>query len=264
VGDGTDPGECQITSFSATVLAGHQVSLTGTVTDGNPASVRITFSGAATGSTMANSTGAFSFTTGNASLGTVSAVGVDGQNQTSNTATASIAKPVPSMTLNLAYGSRRSVTLSGTVSDLDAASLTVTFTGVVNSSVATDGSGAFSLTTDASALGWVNATTTDLWGQTSSTVSVNVYSRPPQIRGFNATGGLGNIWTFSGWVDDESPADLIVRLGGIPSLNNVTVTVQPDATFSYVATLQSGEHGWASAATTDWWGLNSNTVLVMV
>src|SRR5262249_18114448 len=60
-----------ISSFTSTVLANHAVHLSGTVQDDNPASVQLTFSGAVTGTTTANSVGNFSYDTTNASLGTV-------------------------------------------------------------------------------------------------------------------------------------------------------------------------------------------------
>ena len=50
-------------TLSATTLPGHNVQLSGTVTDSNPANVRVSFSGVVSGSTTTDSTGQYSFTT---------------------------------------------------------------------------------------------------------------------------------------------------------------------------------------------------------
>src|SRR6266446_3672621 len=51
-------------------------------------------------------------------------------------------------------------------------------------------------------------------------------NQPPVISNFSASNVSGNLWTFSGQVtDDQSVAGLIVNLGGLPSLQGVTATV---------------------------------------
>src|SRR5262245_57698906 len=73
------PAAPVITSFNATVLSGHMVSLTGTVADENPAGVQVMFSGVASGSATANAAGQFSLTTPASTLGTINAQARDTQ-----------------------------------------------------------------------------------------------------------------------------------------------------------------------------------------
>jgi hypothetical protein len=253
-----------ITGLIASILPGHIATLAGTVTDPNPASVTITFSGKASGSTTADSTGHFSFSTTNASLGQVSAIGVDCRNKTSNTATANITDTAPTLTLNLTYGSQKSVTLSGKVTDIDAGGRTVQLTGVVNATVTTAADGTFTFTTTATGLGTVQGSTTDLWLQTSNTPQVTVSCPPPQISTFTASQGDNNMWTFSGNVNAQSPAGLIITFGGLPELVGKTAAVAADGTFSITVQLQPGEIGTATAQTVDWWGQNSNQATDLV
>ncbi|MBM4070344.1 MAG: hypothetical protein FJ271_15525 [Planctomycetes bacterium] len=232
--------------------------LTGMVVANQPATVNVNFSGTVSGSTTPNATGYFSFTTGTASLGTVYAVGIDQQQQSSNTAQSSVAVAPPTLTLNITYMTQRTVTLSGTVSSIDAGGRTVTFSGVATGSAVTTSNGMFSYTTQASALGNIQAVTTDLWGQTSSSVQVTVASNDPSITNFAAVHGIGTVWTFQGRVIDESASGLTITFAGIPSLANRTTTVGQDGWFYLTIELQEGEEGVVTAETIDWWGLESN------
>ena len=76
---------------------------------------------------------------------------------------------------------------------------------------------------------------------------------------------MGNFWTFSGQVtDDQSVAGLIVNLGGLPSLQGVTATVNSQGWFSVTVQLGSNESGTATAQTTDVGGLASNVAWTIV
>jgi hypothetical protein len=255
------PAAPVIASFVATPLSvGHQVDLKGIVRDANPASVTITFTGIASGKTTADSSGHFDYVAQAAGVGTVKAVGKDQQKLTSNTATATFSVSAPSLTLTISYGSQRTVTLSGKVTAPSPGQLTVTFAGVVNNTVTTNSDGTFSLTTQASGLGAVQATTKDVWGQTSNTAQVSVASNKPVITNFAAIEGSGRIWTFQGQVTDENAKGLTVNLGGLPSLQNTTATVDSSGWFVLTVQLQPNENGTATAQTTDWWGLTSDQV----
>src|ERR1700730_5986411 len=108
-----DPLAPSITWSSAQVLPGHMAVLSGVVSDSNPASDSVSFSGAAGGSTGCDSNGNFSYTTSSANLGKVVAVAVDGIDLGSGPAQATISVPPPIVSLSLTYGSQRTVTLSG-------------------------------------------------------------------------------------------------------------------------------------------------------
>jgi large repetitive protein len=253
-----------ITTLSAAVLPGRMVQLTGQVASDNPAGVTLTFSGVMSGTTSPDASGHFSYTAQASALGTVSAVAVDQNNVSSDPATALVSTPAPALTLTVSYGTQHTVTLSGQVTDVDAGSLTVTFTGVVSGSVRTQSDGSFSYTAQASGLGNIQATTVDLWSQASNTAQVAVTNTAPVISGFTAVQGVNGYWTFSGTVTDEHPEGLVVRFGGLNSLTGQKATVQADGTFSITVQLAAGETGTASAQTTDWWGLDSNLALKYV
>jgi len=87
----------------------------------------------------------------------------------------------------------------------------------------------------------------------------------PVISNFTASHSVGNYWTFSGQVtDDQSVAGLIVTLGGLPSLEGVTVTVTSQGWFSITVQLVPNESGTATAPTTDAGGLASNVAWTIV
>ena len=88
---------------------------------------------------------------------------------------------------------------------------------------------------------------------------------PPFISDFSASHVYGNLWTFSGQVtDDQSVTGLIVHLGGLPSLQGVTATVNSQGWFSVTVQLGSNESGTATAQTTDVGGLASNVAWTIV
>ena len=238
----------QITLTAHPLNSGRLVELAGTVTDSDPATVTITFGGVVSASTTANASGNYDCTAQASGLGTVSAVGSDSMGLTSNTAQATLTSTAPSLTLSIAYGSQRSVTLSGQVTDDQAGACTVQFTGVATGSTTTNAGGTYSLTVNASQLGTVQATVQNPWGQTSA-AQVTATSAAPSITNFRAIREVGNVWTFQGQVTDESAQGLVVRFGGLPSLQGQTATVRADGTFYLTVELQDGEQGTASAQT---------------
>jgi hypothetical protein len=90
-------------------------------------------------------------------------------------------------------------------------------------------------------------------------------NQPPVISNFSASNVSGNLWTFSGHVtDDQSVAGLIVNLGGLPSLQGITATVNSQGWFSVTVQLGTNESGTATAQTTDAGGLASNVAWTIV
>jgi hypothetical protein len=231
------------------------------VTDEAPASVVLTFSGVVSGTTTPDAAGHFSLAAEASGLGTVSAVGVDNENLSSNTAQAAVTSNAPAVTLNISYGQQRLVTLSGQVSDESPGGRTVVFAGVVQGSAVTAADGTYSFTAEASGLGSVQANTTDPWGLASNTAQRDVTSNPPSIVDFQAVVGIGNMWTFSGRVVDECPGGLIVRFEG---LIEGQTAAQPDGMFFFTIQIPDGASGGVAAQTTDWWGLDSNIAEVFV
>lgn len=96
----------------------------------------------------------------------------------------------------------------------------------------------------------------------TGTVGTN---QAPVIFNFTASHSVGNFWTFSGQVsDDQSVAGLVVTLGGLPSLQGVTATVNAQGWFSVTVQLGSNESGTATAQTTDAGGQASNIAWTVV
>src|SRR5262245_8723785 len=74
----------------------------------------------------------------------------------------------------------------------------------------------------------------------------------PAILSFAAVeSGSTNVWTFSGTVAASNPAGLVVKLGGLQSLQGKTCTINSDGTFAMTVALQPGESGTASAQFVD-------------
>src|SRR5262249_21123393 len=144
----------------------------------------------------------------------------------SNVASAILTSAAPQITLAVSYGAaHHSVTLSGCVTDEDPGGRTVTFSGMVNATVTTNADGTFSLTVDADGVGAVQATTADPWGQASNMAHVTLTNQAPVISDFEVIKQFGGFWTVRGQVQDENPAGLTVRLGGMSDLEGQTATV---------------------------------------
>lgn len=260
------PSAPQITAFAATVQTGHSVLLSGTIIDDHPTAAMVCFGGVATGFATPDTSGHFQLQENISQLGTVFATVNDPGGAMSNTAQAMVIDPGIALSLSVAQqGPNRIVTLTGQVSCNSPAGRTVTLSGVVSGSVTTAANGAFTYSGPASALGQIQAAVTDDWGVTA-TSSAMLYNNPPRIVNFQAINNGNNSWTFTGQVQDEYPAGLVVRLRGIPSLDNsnTRVTVQANGTFSYTITLQPGENGGVTADCIDWWGQTSNEATAFV
>jgi hypothetical protein len=239
--------------------------LAGSVTDESPSATQVTFGGSVSGSVTPNAGGYFTFVTPATGSGQVTATARDNESLSSLTSASMAATPLAVLTLAVTYNARRSVTLSGTLHDVNPGGRTVSLTGQVTAQAITSANGNFSVTQDAAGLGVVQASATSSNGLPLST-SVTLTSNAPVIQGFWAGEGPGRIWTFSGRVVDESPEDLVVGFGGgsLPSLCGRSATVNAGGTFSTSVQLQPGEEGLALASTIDWWGLASAEAQTLV
>ncbi len=250
------PSGLQITAFNAMVMQGHTIMLAGMVSDANPASVNIRFSGVASGSVNANSLGQFQLLTQASALGTVFALGFEGAGQWSDTAQTNVSVPPPTITsFTVATpGPNRAVTVMGQVAAGSAAGLTVTLSGIVTGTAVTGSTGSFTFSGTAASLGQVNGRVTDVWGQTGY-ATAQLTNIAPTITNFAAVNtGFQNIWTFEGRVTDEWAPGETVTLSGIPALQNVRITVGNDGWFFYQAQLTAADTGLVVATVTDWWG----------
>ncbi|MCI0464580.1 MAG: hypothetical protein L0Z62_47220 [Gemmataceae bacterium] len=262
------PAAPTLTSFSASVVEGNTVQLSGILTDEDPASCLIIIDGVASTKVMANPSGAFEVQTQAWALGSISAVAYDPEWQQSNELQAAIASAAPQLTLTRTYGAGGAVTLSGHVTDESPTECEVVLTGAVNALVTPNSNGDFSYTTQDWEPGAVTAAAVDPWGQESNQPTATLANSAPVISSFQAVQGTNNVWTFQGQVTDEYAPGLTVRLWGIPTLEGTVgyteVTVGIDGQFSYSVTLEQGEQGTVSAQVTDWWDVQSQVVTDLV
>jgi hypothetical protein len=129
------PGDApQLTLTSQPLNSGRLVELSGTVTDSDPTGVTVTFSGVVSASTTPDAAGYYVCAAQASALGDVSAVATDGEGLSSEAAQAVVTSPAPTLTLAVAYGTQRTITLSGRVTDDQPGACTVTFTGVATGS----------------------------------------------------------------------------------------------------------------------------------
>lgn len=245
-------------SLFSQVQSGHVLQVSGSAYGDEIAGVNVSFSGAASGSATTNSNGQFTYSTNQATLGTLAAVGTTPSSQSTNTVYTTVTCMFPTISMSLSYGTQRNVTVSGTLTSIDAAGRNITLTGVLSGTAVTDSTGHFSYTGAASALGAIDATTTDLWGQSSNTAEVVCVSNAPTIDTFTAYTNYANLWFFQGHVTDENACGLTISFGGLTQLAGQTAVVQADGTFSFSIQLPANITGTATAITTDWWGQNSN------
>ncbi len=103
------------------VLPGQGVQLSGVVAGRHVADATVLFSGAVTGSTTTDAAGNYALTTNSATLGLVFASVEMKGNLLPATASAIIAVAAPSVTLSMTQMTDDTVTLAGTLKDIDAA-----------------------------------------------------------------------------------------------------------------------------------------------
>ena len=244
-----------ITLSGTETSAGHW-TLSGTVSDANPANLTVNFGGALSGQTATtDANGNYSLSTTISGPATVSATVTDGLGQPSNEADFTITADPPSITLSGIETSAGHWTLSGTVSDANPAGLTVNFGGALSGQTATtDANGNYSLSTTISGPATVSATVTDGLDFDSSPASFTITAdTPPSITLGGIETSAGH-WTLSGTVSDANPANLTVNFGG--ALSGQTATTDANGNYSLSTTI-SGP-ATVSATVTDGLGHPSN------
>ena len=265
VSNGVSAGITPQITLSAQVLPGQEVLLTGTVMDDLPGGATVTFSGAASGTAVTDANGNFSFTTTAAELGTVYAVAVDQNQQTTNTASAQIAVAAPLLTMYVSSVADGLATFSGKLTDIDAEGETIHYSGAASGTVATDANGDFSITLPATGTGTLTAVTTDLWGRLSDADTDNVPANELAILDF------GEMQIFSGWkfegrvVGSSDVTAVTVTLDGQACLSGSTVNPNEDGDFMLLLPRSATLDGEVSAVAMDpATGLESATVSTFV
>jgi hypothetical protein len=237
----------------------------GWVIDDNPTNATVSFTGAVSGTILVDASGEFTYDFANVSSGSVVVEATDSDALSSDQLTYFLTNQAPTVSVTyVEWGANKSVTVWGSVNDEQPGGRTVTFSGAASGSVVTDQNGNFQVTMTATQLGALNAAVEDDSGQQFSGTVYNLTNSAPQILSFTARRGTGNTWIFSGTVSDDYSPGTKVILSGLPSLNNVEVTVTEAGTFSYTIELQSGECGEVRAVCKDWWDANSDIATFLI
>lgn len=183
----------QIT-LTLTYGTGHQLLLSGTVTDNSPSGLKVTIAGVVPpgSSTTTNASGNYSTTVTASRLGDVTATTIDVWGQISNTATVTASNTAPVVSnLSASAGNYDVWTITGTVTDEHAAGLTVTFGGLPalagrTAVVQADGTFTLSVVIPANQSGYITAQTHDWWGVASN---IDEEMITQLVGGGNPTGG---------------------------------------------------------------------------
>ena len=252
-------------TLDALVMPGHEVRLSGQVTGEYAAGATVSFSGVVEGSVTADSSGNYTFITSTVTEGEVYAVGMHEGRAFTPADSEVIDVTAPALSLGVTGMTASTITLSGTLTDIDYAYQTIDITGAPISSVVTDSSGYFSFTLNRAELGMVSVSETDLWGQTSNQPAIDVANPPPFISEFTAevTQAPG-IWIFRGQVLGSDVDGLVISFAGMPSMVGQTTTVGADGWFTFTRTIASGEFGYATAQTVTTSGQTSNVASAYV
>jgi hypothetical protein len=259
------PSAPVIQNFSGRMI-GDTWIVTGTVVDETAGKDAVAISGDVSGSATVHSDGSFEFITQHPGGGSIAAQATDVESLTSAPVSAKLNTPAgnqaPYLTMSVAYGSQRSVTLSGQVYDESPGGLAVSLSGVAAGTATTDSSGHYSVTLTATGLGQVMGTVTDSSNVSSTAAYVALLNNVPQITNFAITTDSLGVYTIRGKVVDEDPAGLTVTLSSaIAQFNGRQITVGSDGWFQI--TISAGRmavHGETSATVTDWWGQTSDPV----
>jgi hypothetical protein len=250
-------------TFTASIVTGHWVSLTGQVTcDDSPTTARVSFSGVINDSVVPNADGSYGLLDQASALGTITAQVTDDVGQQSDPVPQTISCNAPALNVTSSFGAGGAVIFTGSISGPNIANVTITFNGTVVNTTQTNSNGTFQFSTTNWTPGNVQVQAVDLWDQGSNTVTVPLTADSPTITKFTAVQGADGLWTFSGHVNAFYAPGMTVQLWGIPTLNGTTgytaVTVDTNGNFSLTVQLQHGEQGTVSAETWDWLGQASN------
>jgi hypothetical protein len=243
-------------TLEAVVLTDHMVQLSGHVDGENAAGSTIWFTGAVQTSTTADSNGDYSITTGDATLGNVYAAAWFNESPFTDTVSDAIEVAAPSINFGITDMTDETVTISGTLVDIDFAYQPLIITGIEMDPVSTDWEGNFRLSMSRATLDTVTVSEENLWGLPSNVIEIDGANLPPFIRDFTAE-PFGNCWTFRGRVVGNDVAGLTVTFGGIACMIGQTATVGSDGWFEFAMELPSGVAGFVTAQTTQN-GVNSN------
>lgn len=244
--------------LSVTYGTGTEVTISGSVSDDDPATVGIYVSGATYGEAVPDANGNFTVHVADGqSFAGVATVFAEDQWYQYTSTDLSIGPDAPTFqALQVTYGEGTAVTISGVVNGQDPAGLNVDLFGAVYGSATTDSQGNFSLTVpDGDAeLGDVYLGVWDAWSNPAWS-TVTIQSQPPSLANMQINVSGTRLLSVIGDVVDESPGGLTVN---ITFMNDpYSVTADAAGHFTWFRPLNSWEEGFLDIVATDDWGLES-------
>jgi hypothetical protein len=172
------------------------------------------------------------------------------------------------LTVSVSYGIGATITLSGNLTNAPTpGGQLISISGKATGAAATDASGHYSVTLNASGLGEVDAQTSD---GSSNVASVTLTDDAPLVSNFIAIREANNVWEFSGTVTYDRPwTGMQVAITGPTSLVTIPVSANSggnmssgECTGTFDVCIQldgtSDANGVYIAQATDFWGTLSN------
>src|SRR5262245_60265610 len=166
------------------------------------------------------------------------------------------------LTLSVAYGVSRQITLSGSLIDHPNPSLqTINVSGKATGTTMTNMQGQFSVTLEATGLGTVIAAVMD---SSTTPVSVTLTDAPLSLT-FDAVEATGHVWTLQGQINySQRPPALIVYFGGSPTSLQMMTTGATSSGHYELGVMLNGtpsDNGIAWAKVVSPWGTESPLAL---
>jgi len=172
------------------------------------------------------------------------------------------------LTVSHTYLAGHTVHVTGTVSGSGAAGATIEFQGEVSGLATADADGNFDFVIGAEGLGGVLVGAVDGNSVVSNIASDPIVNDAPVIVNFAVKKLDSSTYQFTGRVQDEYPAGLVVLFGGQPvSLQSQRAVVQSDGTFTLTITMAQGSADVGTVdvwVQSDWWGASSDCAYAQV
>jgi hypothetical protein len=235
------------------------VEISGFVSDENPQSTSVSFSGIAVGSAAVNSDGYFYFRSSFTELGNVNVVVTDNEGLSSAASSVTIQNSAPYLNYLYAYptGAGKEVMVSGQANDDFLAGNVIVLSGVVEGAIAVDSMGYFSATLVAAGVGTISAQATDYWGATSSVMETSINVSPPSFTAQAYESGAGRELTISASIYDGLYGD-----PGTASLSGIaSASAAIDSSGQATIICQASGEGDLEVQVTNSWGLSATQTI---
>jgi hypothetical protein len=248
----------QIT-YSASILSGRMVSVTGTVIDQRPENCVVTFGGILNHTVTPNPDGSFSFVAEASSRGFITSQVLDDENLVT-VALAQYIEGTYSEIINVEVIEGEDpgmATVNGAVTGDVVEGMPVYFEGAGTGSTFLMANASFSWSTLEIKPGDLRIIFDNIWGNRTD-VNILIRNRPPVVKklAFRPT-VLGGHYEFHGKVLDEEVNSCVVRFSGIPALEGKTAQVNAEGKYSIIVPIGANDVGMVTVIARDRHGADS-------